>query len=349
MKNNPELLDQWHPSKNVDINPDSLGANSHKKAWWIGPCGHEWLGTISNRVTENAGCPICANKRVLAGFNDLATQSPEIMLDWDYSKNTVDPTTITKSSRTECFWKCHLCGHEWRASPRVRRDSPCSVCSSVKRISLAEKSIAYYLSKTTEVWENYVPDYLGRQEIDVFLPRYNIGIEYDGGHYHRNIERDLRKNRLCEENGVILIRVRADCLPRLDNCITIDVDESSKDGLNKALIQLIQTINRLTGESFEFDVDVARDSNPIREARYTYYVENSFAKNHLECLNEVHPTKNGNLNLEMVSEFSVLRIHWICSKGHEWTSTIANRASGHGCPYCAGIRVCPGENDLKKL
>ena len=348
-ENNPQLLEEWDSAKNGELSPDSISYASHKKVWWKGKCGHEWESRIANRIYEGAGCTICAGKVILAGFNDLATARPDLMLDWDYSKNAVDPTTIAKSSKQKCYWKCHLCGHEWKASPRVRRDSPCSVCSSVKRISLPEKSIAYYLKKAISIEENYVPEFLGKQELDIYIPQLRIGIEYDGSQFHTNAERDRRKNRLCRENDVKLIRIRADSLPEIDDCIVIPIEEKSDSELDEAIKALFRTINDLSGTDFNIDVDVNRDSNQIREARYSYYVENSFARNHPECLPEVHPTKNGNINLEMVSEFSVQRMHWICSKGHEWTSTISNRASGHGCPYCAGVKVCPGENDLQTL
>ncbi len=38
-------------------------------------------------------------------------------------------------------------------------------------------------------------------------------------------------------------------------------------------------------------------------------------------------------------------VWWICEKGHEWKARIADRAEGHGCPYCAGA-ILHGFNDL---
>jgi hypothetical protein len=34
------------------------------------------------------------------------------------------------------------------------------------------------------------------------------------------------------------------------------------------------------------------------------------------------------------------KVHWVCSKGHRWSSTILNRYYGSGCPYCAGRKSC---------
>lgn len=64
------------------------------------------------------------------------------------------------------------------------------------------------------------PSWLGKQSLDVYLPDYNIAIEYQGEQHSRPIEyfggieafnqqkeRDERKKRLCHDNGCILIEV----------------------------------------------------------------------------------------------------------------------------------------------
>lgn len=55
---------------------------------------------------------------------------------------------------------------------------------------------------------------------------------------------------------------------------------------------------------------------------------------------EWHPTKNGTLTPKDVRQWSRKKVWWICSKGHEWESTVANRSKGNGCPYCSGYSVC---------
>jgi hypothetical protein len=51
---------------------------------------------------------------------------------------------------------------------------------------------------------------------------------------------------------------------------------------------------------------------------------------------EWHPKKNGNLAANKVTANSGKKVWWLCSKGHEWESTIANRNNGRGCPFCSG-------------
>ena len=33
------------------------------------------------------------------------------------------------------------------------------------------------------------------------------------------------------------------------------------------------------------------------------------------------------------------KVWWKCRNGHEWESTVNNRARGRGCPICAGKKV----------
>lgn len=42
-------------------------------------------------------------------------------------------------------------------------------------------------------------------------------------------------------------------------------------------------------------------------------------------------------------------IHWKCKNGHEWTTTLNNRARGSNCPYCSGRYAISGENDIATL
>ena len=67
------------------------------------------------------------------------------------------------------------------------------------------------------------PNWLGKQHLDIYLPKYNIGIEYQGDqHYYpieffggeesfkKNKNRDEKKNKLCKDNNCHLIYVNPD-------------------------------------------------------------------------------------------------------------------------------------------
>ena len=61
---------------------------------------------------------------------------------------------------------------------------------------------------------------------------------------------------------------------------------------------------------------------------------------------EWHPVKNGDVLPSSVSRSSGKKAWWIDSFGHEWETKISDRAKGNGCPFCAGVKLLPGFNDL---
>ena len=71
------LLAQWDTEKNKDMTPFTVSRGSHTKVWWRCEKGHEWQAAVKSRV-ENSGCPVCANRSIIIGENDLATTHPEL-------------------------------------------------------------------------------------------------------------------------------------------------------------------------------------------------------------------------------------------------------------------------------
>lgn len=59
---NPEVANQWHPTKNGDLTPYDVTCGTGKKAWWLcEKCGFEWSASICHRTSVcPTGCPICA-------------------------------------------------------------------------------------------------------------------------------------------------------------------------------------------------------------------------------------------------------------------------------------------------
>ena len=59
----PELLKDWHSTKNDSLEPQDVTYASNKRVWWkCHVCGYEWESKISNRTCNNRGCPICKRK-----------------------------------------------------------------------------------------------------------------------------------------------------------------------------------------------------------------------------------------------------------------------------------------------
>lgn len=67
----------------------------------------------------------------------------------------------------------------------------------------------------------------------------------------------------------------------------------------------------------------------------------------MELLKQWHPVRNAPLTPKDVTYGSSRKVWWRCGKGHEWEAKVYTRTSGEsGCPYCAGLKVWIGDNDL---
>lgn len=72
-----DLLKEWDYEKNLK-QPYEYTKCSGKKVFWKCSKNHCWDATIAHRVSENTGCPVCGNKKLLKGYNDLKTLRPDI-------------------------------------------------------------------------------------------------------------------------------------------------------------------------------------------------------------------------------------------------------------------------------
>ena len=128
----PELAKEWDYTKN-DITPDMVTYGSDKKFWWICANGHSYQCSINNRRLGQT-CPICSNKKILAGFNDINTTHPHIAHEWDYEYNQIQPTEVSAGSHKKVRWICSTCGYKWIA-PIYNRTSGhgCPECAKARR------------------------------------------------------------------------------------------------------------------------------------------------------------------------------------------------------------------------
>ena len=89
---------------------------------------------------------------------------------------------------------------------------------------VSETELYYRLKEiftNIEIIHHASPEWLGRQHLDIYIPKLKFAIEYQGKQhdepvdffggeeaFERTKERDIRKKRLCKENGVKLIYAR---------------------------------------------------------------------------------------------------------------------------------------------
>lgn len=126
----PDVAKEWNYEKNSALEPENFTVGSNRKVWWKCEKGHEWQAAIVTRQ-EGSGCPYCANKKVLPGFNDLASSDPSLAAQWHpVMNNNMKPTDITLHSGKKVWWQCEK-GHVWQASADHRaRGQNCPYCAN---------------------------------------------------------------------------------------------------------------------------------------------------------------------------------------------------------------------------
>ena len=138
----PDIAGQWHPTKNGDMTPQSVTAFSNKTVWWLCEAGHDYQTAISRRTRGLSNCPYCTNRKILPGFNDLATKEPTVAKEWHPELNgTLTPQMVTKGSRKRVWWKCNN-GHVWQAVIYSRASGGkvgCPVCAGKVKEEKVEK------------------------------------------------------------------------------------------------------------------------------------------------------------------------------------------------------------------
>ncbi len=139
----PEIAKLWHPTANAPVVPSAVSAHSNKTYFWICDQGHTYDGVVDKQV-QGQGCPYCANRRLLVGFNDLKTRCPEAAEDWDYERNKDNPEDHKYCSLDNAYWKCKKCGYRWEGKIRDRTKAKygCSQCAVNNRSEAKAKTHA---------------------------------------------------------------------------------------------------------------------------------------------------------------------------------------------------------------
>ena len=62
----PELLKEWHPTRNPGVSVRDVPSNYKKGVWWLCEHGHEWEAAVPCRISGK-GCPACKNAMPRSG------------------------------------------------------------------------------------------------------------------------------------------------------------------------------------------------------------------------------------------------------------------------------------------
>ena len=339
----PELLKQWHPTKNI-LKPTEVMPGTSKKVWWVCPKGHEYEQAINSRVLHPNSCPLCSGQRIIIGINDLQSRYPNVANEWFQNKNgTVTPTTITWGSNKKFWWKCSKCGYEWQArvSDRTRGHNGCPAC--VNKVLV--RGFNDLATKYPEIAKEWHP--IKNGDLSAFDVKYGSNKKVwwlcSKGHEYKQ----AIKQRTSQHNGCPICS-NHNVLEGFNDLSTMYPEiakewHPTKNGNLKPSDVISGSKKKVwwlcsNGHSFlqSLDKRTRRNYNcPYCSGEKALKGFNDFETKYPEIAKEWHPTKNGNLKPSDVTYGSGKKVWWKCPIGHEYEASIHKRGSeGTNCPIC---------------
>lgn len=341
----PQFLTEWDHEKNPHLDRASLTFHSTKKAWWKCRLGHSYLQPVYVH-TRGSGCPYCAHRKVLKGFNDLASKSPGLASQMDPEKNgSLSPDMIMVHSNRKIWWKCPL-GHSWKASPNSRSRSTgsgCPYCSN--RLVLAGfNDLASRYPGIAAEWD-YEKNPSSPEEITPGS-RLDAWWKCSKGHsYQMSVCDRAGKGFLCPVCSGHRIIAGINDLATLSPKLASEWDYEKNQDLTPSMVTVFSnhTVwwkcplghsfrtaihNRSNGSGCPYcgNHRILPGFNDLL-SRYPYVKDYwDFDKN-----NSLDPGK-------IMPSFSRQKIWWKCSKGHRWRSLLSSFLRIQGCPVCDSRR-----------
>jgi hypothetical protein len=300
---------------------------------WKCTSGHIWEASISNRSRNGTGCPVCLNRKVLIGLNDLATTHPELAKEAD----GWDPTSVTAGSHEKVSWKCHL-EHTWVAQVKSRSKvgSGCPVCSN-RKVHLGFNDLATThpeLAKEADGWDPTSVT-AGSHE--------KVSWKCQLGHTWMTeivVRKSGFKCPFCSNYKVHLgfndlATTHPELAKEADGWDPTSVIAGSKQKVSWKC-QLghtwMATLNNRTS---------SESACPICSNKKVVIGFNDLATTNPELALEAD-----GWDPKLVTFGSGKKLNWKCNLGHQWKAMVASRSLGMGCPICSHKKLLGGFNDL---
>ena len=257
----PDLVPQWHPTKNGDRTPWSVIAGSNALFWWQCPEGddHVWRISASARTwLKGSGCPFCANLRV-SKTNSLAAKRPDLVAQWHPTKNRgLTPDSVVARSNRKVWWKCpRVDSHEWPASPRKRtvENQGCPICPVYR--SWNEVLLACDLGEFFEIDPHDRIIRCGERPlyVDIVLRSEGLIVEFDSVYWHKTLrdraETDREKTELLESLGWRVLHLREEPLNKIrphDLVVPVMGDKADRKAYKQLVDDVLLRLRQFLGK-----------------------------------------------------------------------------------------------------
>lgn len=344
---------EFNVDKNSSLDFETISAFSHKSAWWIGECGHEWESVIYNKSKSNSSCPYCSGKRILKGFNDLVTINPKLATQWHPTKNSTKPELMFPNSNKKAWWICEK-GHEWEAViySRHANGRGCPLCSGSRPVD-GETDLASLNPELASQWHPTKNGILQPNMVTVKSSKKVWWLGKCGHEWEAFINNRSRNNASCPYcSGHKVLKGFNDIttthleIAKQWNPIRnhIDINKISKGSDINAWWMCSKKHEWQANVSIRTSQDTGCPTCSNRKIIQGF---NDLKTSNPIVASDWNKAKNGKLTSEMVSEYSNKKVWWKCQSGHEWQAFVYARVNA-GCRKCtAGLKSSKGEKEIK--
>ena len=337
------ILTQWDAAQNAPLTPQTVSYSSHTYAWWRCENGHEWRAAVYAR-TGGTGCPYCTGRKVLVGYNDLASRYPKLARQWDTQKNLpLGPADVSAGSQRSVWWRCEK-GHSWRAAIRSRTlGCGCPVCAG-KQILPGENDLVSRFPVLAAQWDTEKNGDLTARDV---LPgtEKKVWWRCENGHSWRAaVSARTHGGSGCPVCAGKQVVPGFNDLASRHPALSRQWDTIKNGALSPQTVT--PTSNRKVwwrcekGHSYQAVIAsrVNGSGCPYCTGKKVLAGFNDLATLEPAIAAQWHPTLNGALTPQMVSTGSRKKVWWECAYGHIWKAAIYPRTGAKkcGCPVCAG-------------
>lgn len=251
-----DAIEKYWSDKNI-IDPFSITFQAHKCIWI--KCTDHTHPDYSTKPyvfsSMNCRCPVCVNKKVIPGINDIATTRKDLV---KYFLHQEDANKYSEMSGKSVEMQCDLCGtvQTKRIATVSTRGFHCSACSD--GISYPNKFIYNFLSQLKKLykltfekekifaWSKDIED-VGTRRYDFYIHNYDIIIEAHGEqHYEESFGLIKGAKTLLEEQQNDEFKYNLAMSNNIKhgnyivlNCIKSDVDWIRRSIMNSSLPELL--------------------------------------------------------------------------------------------------------------
>jgi hypothetical protein len=351
----PDLVKEWHPTKNENLTPSDFTYGSGKKVWWLCDKGHEWQMAIKNRFIGQ-GCKKCGHNQTSFPEQAVFYYLSQIF-DKTYNRYKLKKIEIDVYVE-DINLAIEYDGRWFHSSKKsIKRDENKNKFLSDKEIPLIRireegcPEISNY-GHTHLIVEN--PN--NELSLTNCIKKLLIMINNQYRDKFTTTEKELAIKRIVDSISINKDRIKILELYKTtiyENSIAVKsphlVKEwhPTKNGTLKpenfphsSNIRVWWQCTKNPQHEWETTPAHRKYTGcPFCSGRYATS-ETCLAKARPDLAKEWHPNKNRFTTPDDVCSSSNKTFWWKCSKGHEYSATINNRSNGKGCPFCANRKVC---------